>query len=152
MRYFLLLALLVSFGAISSVSAQKSDSSECDVVAAQEFYDQVDPDQTASIKMLIAISSTSKASAKFAAIEDIRDLATTIEDLDYPDCVKQARDLYLDGIGKVADALEAIADGNIGTFTSLYAEAVQRIGEFRGFLMALGVEVQTSETQAIFMR
>ncbi len=152
MRYFLLLTILICFSVVSPIYAQKSDSPECDVKAAQEFYDQVDPDQIASIKMLIAISSTSKASAKFAAIDDIRDLATTVEDLDYPDCVKQARDQYLAGIVKVADALEAIADGNIGTFTSLYAEAVQRIGEFRGYLMALGVEVQTSETQTIFMR
>lgn len=152
MRQLLLLVLLVGFAVILPVTAQNLDANDCDIADAQNFYDAVDPEEKVSVQMLIAISSTNRASAKFAAIESIREVATTVEALEYPDCVEAAREWYLAGVDKIAVALEAFADGDFGTFASTYAEAVQRIGEFRGYLMALGVEVKTSETQAIFMR
>jgi hypothetical protein len=151
-RISILIGFLLLFVTLPAFAQDTNTLQDCDLEEVTAFYEAVDPDSDASIQTLLAISSDSKTSAKFAAIEAIREIGESVSEFDYPECIEKAREWYLEGIDTMANSLESFVDGDFGTFASGYAEAMQRIGEYRGFMAAMGVDIAESETLDIYMR
>lgn len=119
---------------------------------AQDWYDTLDPDGEILTSFSTALSSDSRTSARFDAIDTIDDRAEAISDLEYPDCVEEPREWYLAGLDSLTEALSLLVDEEFGDYVVKQIQAMQQIGQFRGYLMALGVEVKTPENAVFFLQ
>lgn len=150
----LLAILLACLLLATPVLAQDTAPAECDVNVAglQLWYMAIDPDNTIAVQFIVAINSQTKVSDKFAALEAIQERVDEIAEMDHPACMEPAVEYYLDGIGVFITALESFIDSDMTSFVSQQSEAMQLIGQFRGYVAAYGVELYQTDTGTIYLK
>jgi hypothetical protein len=139
MRLVLTLSMLFVL-MIAPVFAQSDTAEPVVCEGAQEYYDDLDPDNVVMLSASVAIGGD-RASARLRAVEAIREFAETMTESEYPDCMAVAVDWYVDAMEYLATALEAFVDGETGEFTLGFTKAGQLIGQWRGYMAAVGVEI-----------
>lgn len=149
---FLVIALALAY--YTPASAQDAQSEACDVnvTALQLWYMAIDPENVIALEFITAISNTSRVTDKFAALEAIQERLDEIADMEHPACMQQAVDWYIEGVGVFITALESFIDGDVTTFVSQQSEAMQLIGQFRGYVAAYGVELYETDTATIYLK
>lgn len=137
-----LAATLVSIFALCflPVFAQSDTAKPVVCEGAQEYYDDLDPDNVVMLSASVAIGGD-RASTRLRAVEAIREFASAMEDGEYPDCMAVAVGWYVDAMEYLATGLEAFVDGQNGDFTVNFTKAGQLIGQWRGYMAAVGVEI-----------
>lgn len=112
----------------------ETQTDDC-AAAAQAWYDAID-DETLAQTFTSAVTSPSAQDAVpfFNALMDIINL-------DAPACVEEARDRYLSGLAWLGDSVRAKLGGDTGNQMVFGFVAFQRVGEFRGQIAALGVQI-----------
>lgn len=119
---------------------------------AQAWYDAIDPENEITASFTTVMSTAARTSARFGAIEDAADQREAIEALDYPACVEDARAWYIEGLALWETASAAFLDGEVGDFTLSALQGSRLVGQFRGYLAALGVDVYFDEDIEIYFR
>lgn len=150
-----LLAILLTCLLLATPAlAQDAAPVECDVNVAglQLWYMALDPDNTIALQFIVAVNSQTKVSDKFAALEKIQERVDEITEMEHPPCMEPAIESYLDGVGVFITALESFIDSDMTSFVSQQAEAMQKIGQFRGYVAAYGVELYETDTGSIYLK
>lgn len=137
-----LAATLVSIFALCflPVIAQSDTAEPVVCEGAQEYYDNVDTENVVMLSTAAAIGGD-RVSARLRAVEDIREFATSLVEGEHPDCITVAVQWYADGIQELATGLESLIDGQTTDFTLKLSKAGQLIGQWRGYMAAVGVEI-----------
>jgi hypothetical protein len=138
MRYLALLVLVIALAASAVFAQSEAEPPVCE--GAQEYYDTVDADNVVMLSTSAAISGN-RVSARLRAVETIREFATSLVEGEHPDCIAVAVQWYADGINALANGLELLVDGQTTDFAIRLAKSSQLIGQWRGYMAAVGVEI-----------
>jgi hypothetical protein len=143
MRYLALLVLVIALAA-SAVFAQ----SEAVCEGTQEYYDSLKTGDDIDAIVLEAI--TGRTTSRVNSIEEIKAYADELLTGDFPTCAARAVGLYSTGLTVLSMALEDYLDEDTLNGSRQNLLAVQYIGEWRGYMRAIGVEVETAGRTATF--
>jgi hypothetical protein len=140
----LLLVLLVTFSFV-----QVDD--DC-LDGAQAWYDTADFAQIVNSDVLDLLRASNRR-ADWERLEfSFRINGDVAERLDHPQCVEYAVQSFKDAMYTFADYAVARAQGNEPGIAVTMATATQRLGEMRGYLAALGVEVDIREDVTLYWK
>jgi hypothetical protein len=145
MRLMLTLSMLFVL-MVAPVFAQFEPATICE--GAQEYYDSLKTSD--EISTLVGDAVSGRVTARVAAIADISAYADELLTGDYPDCAARAMGLYSTGLTVLSLALEDGLNDDIINRQRQYTMAVQYIGEWRGYMRAIGVEVESMSNSAVF--
>jgi hypothetical protein len=129
---------LASFALPAFAQSDLVAPAECE--GAQDFYDNLDPDNVVMISTSTAVSG-GRVSVRLGAVQTLRDFAIELAEREHPECVAVALDWYVEGIGNLATALETLVDGEAAQFAIQFTKVGQLIGQWRGYMAAIGVEI-----------
>lgn len=122
------------------VSAQSAETCP----GAQDWYDSIDESALRQY-FTAALSQTAKIAEKVRSLDAINDIADEIEDSNAPRCLGPAPDWYAAGLRQLSSSLEILFEditvNDLSEFALSMAKAQSSIGQFRGYLVALGVEI-----------
>lgn len=152
---FLVIALILPTSILAqqrTPTPRPNNSSNETCEDAQEWYDSASDPTELLQAFLTAITSTNRTSERVAAIDVFTEVVEAIEENeDYPECLETPRQYYIDGLTIMADGMTAYLDEELGDYVIKSMEASLKIGAFRGYLEAMGVELfDVSELQIYF--
>lgn len=121
--------------------------------AAQLWYASISADITLQLSVMMIDSGNAPANVLAGADLAVDQSLSSVEDLDYPDCIEQPRQWYLQGTRLLWQAYQAlyISRSHVD-FAVLMARGMQSIGQFRGYLAALGVTLDAPEGAVLFYK
>lgn len=120
---------------------------------AQKWYDAINTDTTINISVSLAESPQADTNLITGAFLAIDQSIKQTEALKYPNCVERARQWYLDGVQSTERGYWAmLVQRDITTTASNIAVGSQQIGEFRGYLAALGVVLANPPNTTLFLK
>lgn len=151
-RLPLLIFALVILAAFPLSAQETTPDPDCDLSTIQEWYDEADPTDSMAVNFILTLQSSERASARFDAAEEIADRADELADSEYPACIEQAVVWYVEGLNTLAEAAESFIDGQVADFVGKQSTAMQKIGQYRGYMAALGVELHETATGTTYMR
>lgn len=118
--------------------------------AAQEWYDAIDTD--ALIQAFLDAAETDNSTrSRFEAVDIFRETAASVAVRD-SSCIADAAEWYAEGLERYAGALDEFIDNEIANYTVQSAKAYILIGQMRGYLAALGVELVDPEDNPLYFK
>lgn len=146
MRNFLLVIGLLIVMAIPLISQDDTPTPDYTVALcedAQGFYDAAQPivnDITAQVELMLAAEDSAGYRDQRAIADD---LYNQLLELPFPECAAYAHDRLVEAVPHLLDGAESLALGDTATYIQELATYSRGIGEARGYLVALGVDVDT---------
>lgn len=151
MKILVLIVMLFISVQIVGAQAVTETAAECRE-AAQAWYDEIDTDGVLLESYTTVVLERGRNTEKTLQILNVSLLKDTIQNLSFPKCATLARDWYLLGIDDFTVALSGIVDSDILTYARYITSAAQWIGQFRGYLVALGVQVDGPGTLPFYVK
>lgn len=118
--------------------------------AAQDWYDAIDS-EALETAFVTAAESDNSTRVRFDAVDVFRDTAEAIV-TDDDVCFVQAVEFYSDGLNKYADAMDLFVDDDFSQYVLSSASAYILIGQMRGYMAALGVELADPEDNPLYFK
>jgi hypothetical protein len=146
MRYLALVVIVIALAASAVFAQSAAEPPVCD--GAQEYYDSLKAGDDIDAIVLEAI--TGRTTSRVNSIEEIKAYADELLTGDFPTCAARAVGLYSTGLTVLSMALEDYLDEDTLNGSRQNLLAVQYIGEWRGYMRAIGVEVETAGRTATF--
>lgn len=143
----LLLLSVLLLGVLPTVSAQVDE--DCPYA---EWYETVDPDSTIQSVYASVISQTTKASQKAQSLVLFIGTVADLAELETPECLEDIHARYMKGLSYLTDSLNSFVDNDTINFAVKLAYALERIGEFRGYMAAMGADVLYDEDTDIYFK
>lgn len=145
----LILILTSSFAAAQPPGVQVD--ADC-LEGAQAWYDTADFAQIINNDVLELLRPNNRR-ADWERIEfSFRINGDVAEQLDHPQCIEYAVQSFKDAMNIFADYAVARVQGNEPGIAVTMATATQRIGEMRGYLVALGIEIDLREDVTLYWK
>lgn len=148
--YYRLLCALVASLFLFSVSPIAAQNEDCTKIAPT-WYAQFDPDERVSSMFNEAMAAKRKA-LQTLYLEYLKTETETIKAIPTPECLAPAMQRYLDGLSALTEALQYAYSGDATNFSASMVEGLQRIGEFRGYMMAMGADVPYNPPISLYYR
>lgn len=148
MKYLVIVTVLLLI--VLPAWAQESVEEICP--GAQAWYDNIDPDKVVRASLSTIMDADERVSVRFGAVDDVNSIIEAVEESDSPECVEQAKLWYLEGLTTFTEAGENYIDGNLTEFILQMMTAMQTVGQFRGYMTAIGVEIEQDETSVWYMK
>lgn len=143
----LTIAILLTFA--FTTYAQPEIPEAC-TEAAQAWYDDIDS-TALETAFVTAAESDNSTRVRFDAVDVFRETAEAIA-TDDDVCFVQAVEFYADGLNKYADAMDLFVDDDFSQYVLSSASAYILIGQMRGYMAALGVELADPEDNPLYFK
>ena len=149
MRSCFTILLILLMGAVVFHPSPQPVAAETCLSQVQVWYDSIDAHALASDYKL-ALSSVS--TERLAGGTDYLQQVNLLDRSAVPDCVQDGWENYRAGLLAVFDSTLAFQQSNLSSFYIKGATGFRRIGEFRGYLTALGVDVLLETTDTLYFK
>lgn len=142
------LLIVLMLGALPTLAIQDTGVT-CD---AAEWYETVDPDQKIPVLYVSVLDTDAKVSVKAQNLAKFTALIGDIAELETPECLEDIKDRYMKGLELLTQSLNSLMDNDAITFALQFGQGMQRIGEFRGYMQALGANVEYTENKEMYFK
>lgn len=149
MKSRLLIVAILLFTLTFTTRAQIEIPEVC-TETAQAWYDDIDTD--ALIEAFLEAAETDNSTrARFDAVDIFRETAEDVV-VSKSACFVEAAAWYAEGLERYAGALDEFIDGEIANYTVQSAKAFILMGQMRGYLTAIGVELVDPEDNPLYFK
>jgi hypothetical protein len=138
--------LLIGFLFLFSMPVSALQIDETCVQDAQTWYDSLVPSGRLTRLWNNAMFGLDNAK-KQAAIDDMQTILDGAGNLDYPDCIVYPHQWYLRAIQYSIDAATSRLAGDPEAEDKATTERSANMGAFHGFMLALGLDMESSEDE-----
>lgn len=145
-----LLAAFILLTLTLTTHAQSTTTDEACTEAAQEWYDAIKAGDLEQA-FVDSVTSSNGLRARVDAVDVFRDTATQAE-VDEDVCFAVAAGWYIEALERYADALDEFIDGETTNYSINSIKAFILIGQMRGYLTLLDVELFDPEDNPIYFK
>jgi len=114
---------------------------------AQVWYEDINQFNLPLLENARAMFDADNSSEFREAREAYRMVAEDMEAFDYPECVTFTRDKFVNSDDHLMNAAEALSQGDTNQYFADMTAYNRAIGEGRGYLVALGVELRVTDEE-----
>ena len=147
--------IFVALVCVSSLAQAQNDAIEVDgdcLEAAQEWYDTADFADIINADVLKILAPDNQRADWESIALGFRITGDVALELAHPACISVAVEAFKDGMYTFANYANARSEGDDPGLVVAFTVAGQRIGEMRGYLLALGVEIDQRDDVLLYWK